>query len=395
VGRAISGGGGVSHSASAEHRRRRDLEREGTLAEGHHRQSSGVGRVILGHLLVRFKIPLVKRLNDSGAPLIFSRWIPIGPENGMHYDQANYLLVLWFNLACINRTANLAQMRYIKGHTIFADIIMDDVDDEFLHYMTVRDYSRMPTPEEESLAQRYEEHGRAVLSFVQAGLNRLLTYVRIEKGQYWLTRYGIDFGDMASLAVHFQAQACIDNGPWFRWQPSQSSRVVAIALGEDQRYLTAEDWPHAQDFLENEEKRPNLICELLVGSEFLADVKSNRPALTEAISALEAAVHRFAKSPRADALLPNALRERLGITSLSTLMDQEHLGFSRFVAYLLPILFTEEEVPATLLKHCRDAIEQRHQIMHGQQRQVNSDRLKQYLTAVRTLCETLMRWTVT
>jgi hypothetical protein len=348
----------------------------------------------LGRLLVRFRIPIAQRSDNTGAPLLFSRWLPIGPEHGVHYDRDNYHLVFWFNLGCINRTRRHTEMSSIRAHTIYVDVITNGLDDQLLHYMTVRDYTRMPTPEEEPLAQRYEEHGRDAVSLVQEGLNRLLTYVRIEKGQYWLTPYAIDFGDMASHAVEFRAQACIDDGPWFRWQPSQVSRHIAIALASDhdRRHLLQEDWPRAQDFLVSR-ARPNLIRELLAGSEFLADSGSTRAALTEAVSALEAAVHAFAKSPLAGALLPSSLRERLGITSLSTLADHEHLGFSRFVAYLLPILLPDEDLPAPLLARCREAIEERNQIVHGEQRHVNPDRLKQHMTAVRTLCETLMRRT--
>jgi hypothetical protein len=283
----------------------------------------------------------------------------------------------------------------VSAHRIYADVTTDALDDQLLHYMMVRDYTRKPTPDEESLVQSYEEHGREIFSLVRDGLNKLLTYARVEKGRYWVTPYAIDLDDMASHSIKFQARARVDDGPWFRWQPSQISRgTVVLALDHDPRYLGPEDWPHAQNFLVSRE-RPNLIRQLLAGSEFLADSGSNRAALTEAVSALEAAVHCFAKSSRASAQLPSSLRDRLGGKSLSTLADQRHLGFSRFVAYLLPILLPEEELPAALLSRCRDAIDERNQIVHGEQRQVDPDRLKQFLMDVRTLCETLMRWTVT
>jgi hypothetical protein len=99
--------------------------------------------------------------------------------------------LLWFNLACINQTRRHTEMSSIRAHTIYADVIINGLDDHFLHYMAVRGYTRMPTPEEEPLAQRYEAHGRDVFSLIQEGLNRLLTYVRIEQGQYWLTPYTI------------------------------------------------------------------------------------------------------------------------------------------------------------------------------------------------------------
>ena len=307
----------------------------------------------MSRLLVKLQIPI------RNTPFIFHRWLPIGPENGISYDRANYHLVLWFSLACINRTARITEIPYIRAHTIYANVIVDDLNDQFIHYMTVRDYTRMPTPEEEPLAQRYEEHGREVFSLIRDGLNYLLTYVRTEKGQYWLTPYAIDLDDMTSRAVEFRAQACIDNGPWFQWQPSQVSRLISIVLASDhdQRHLTQEDWPHAQEFL-TQGRTPNRTRELLAGAEFLAHSGYSRAALTEAVSALEVALDRFSKSPKADTLFQNSLRARLGVEFLSNLVDR-HLGLSGSVALLLPLLLPEEELPTDILKHCRDAIEQR------------------------------------
>lgn len=62
--------------------------------------SSRRGGVTLSQLLVRLTIPL------TNAPLMFHRWLPIGQGKGIHYDRANYHLVLWFDLTCINRTPN-------------------------------------------------------------------------------------------------------------------------------------------------------------------------------------------------------------------------------------------------------------------------------------------------
>jgi hypothetical protein len=165
---------------------------------------------------VKLQIPI----NDT--PLVFHRWLPIGQENGIHYDRVNYHLVLWFNLICIERTARLEDMPDIEAHTIFADVITNALDDQLLHYMEVRDFTRLPTPEEEPLAQGYEEHGREVFSLVRDGLNHLLTYVRTEKSQYWLTPQVIDLDNTADHASKYKAQACINDGPWFRWKPSQT-----------------------------------------------------------------------------------------------------------------------------------------------------------------------------
>jgi hypothetical protein len=339
----------------------------------------------LGRLLVRLQIPIIN------TPLMFHRWLPIGQENGIHDDRANYHLVLWFNLTCINRTDRLEAMQTIEAHTIYADVTTDNLEDRLLDYMRVRDYTRMPTPEEEPLAQDYEEHSREVFTLVRDGLNHLLAYVRIEKGQYWLTPYVIDLDNTGSHAAEYKAQACIDDGSWFRWRPSQNVHIIISGPSADQpRYLTQEDWPHAQEFL-TQGGRLNLTRQLLAGSEILAHLGYDRAALTEVISALEVALARFAESPKIDALVPNSLCERVGVESLKSLVG--HLGLRASVDYLLPILFSEEQAPKDLLTHCRNAIQERQNVVHDGQRQVDPNRLKQFLNSVRTLCEILLQWT--
>jgi hypothetical protein len=106
------------------------------LAEGNNWQPAGTGGVILSRLLVRFEIPIAQRSDNTGAPLMFSRWLPIGPENGIHYDRDNYYLVLWFNLACINQTRRHTEMSSIRAHTIYADVIINDLDDHFLQALS-------------------------------------------------------------------------------------------------------------------------------------------------------------------------------------------------------------------------------------------------------------------
>jgi hypothetical protein len=202
--------------------------------------------------------------------------------------------------------------------------------------------------------------------------------------------YLIDFKNMMSFSVQCKAQARIDESPWFSWQPSQSIYGGIIVLGVNPRYLTEADWPRAIDFVA-QGQRSNLVRELLAMAEFLEDSGQDRIALVEAVSALEAALNRFVKDPNVDGLCSSSIKKRMGLESLVALVNR--LGLLPSIALLLPLLFSEEELPTEVLTSCRDAINERNNILHQGQRQVIAARLQQYLKAIRTLCEILLKRT--
>jgi hypothetical protein len=255
--------------------------------------------------------------------------------------------------------------------------------------MAARDLSRQPSVEEHPFAQRYETHGKEVLDLLFHYLNRFVDFLRAEKGQFWVAPYRDAFG-ISSTASKFNAKACIDGGAWFRWQPSQTTQLELMVPGETEipRYVTAGDWLSAQRFLESD-SRPNLARQLLAGAELLAAVGHGRAALTEATTALEVALFTFAKSKKAHEVLPPELCGRMGVESLEKLI--EHMGLTATVDYLLPIMFTEKQMPTGLLKTCRAAISQRQNVVHQGQRRVEELSLKRFLAALRSLCDILLQ----
>ena len=261
-----------------------------------------------------------------------------------------------------------------------------------MSYMSSRDFSRQPTQEEEPLAESYENHGREVFSLLWDGVNRVLTFIRSEKGQYWLDPLEIDLNNMASHAVEFKAKAQIDDGSWFRWQPTQTAMITAIVPNEpDPRFLVPEDWSKAQAFVTSE-RRPELTRQLLAAAEAFAEAESGRAALTEAVTALEVALNRFVKSPKPEYLLSEPARSRLGLENLGTL--QERLGLTASVALLLPLLFDPSTLTSRTLASCREAIQERQNVVHKGQRRVDKDKLRRFLSEIRKLCEVLQDATV-
>jgi hypothetical protein len=249
------------------------------------------------------------------------------------------------------------------------------------------------TEEEKPLAERYEIHCREVFSLLADGVNRLLTFMRVEKEQFWLNPLEIDLDRMASHSVAFEAQ--VDGGPWFRWQPTQSEvlRVEAPIFREaPPRYLTPTDWPEAQAFV-SAEGQPNLPRQLLAAAEAFADVGSERVAPTEAVTALEVAVSWSVESPKSDYQLSEPLRSRLGLESLKSVHRRR--GLTATVGFLLPILFDSSKLRDEVLATCRQAIEARQNVVHRGARSVDPDKLQRFLAGIRKLCELLQEATAT
>lgn len=329
---------------------------------------------------------------------MFYQWLPVGADKGIRLRRNDLELLLWFDVKSAQSAKELSEEEIpyhidLTAHRIYADITttVDDID--LLSYMYNRDFSRQPTQEEEPLAERYEDHGREVFSLLRDGVNGLLTFIRTEKGQFWIDTFEIDLDNISSHAVSFKAKAQINDDSWFRWDPTQRSRMSVIVSHEsDPRFLVPTDWPKAQAFVTSE-KRPELTRQLLAAAEALADAENGRAALTEAVTALEVALNRFAKSPKPEYLLTEPVRSRLGLENLGTL--QGRLGLTASVSFLLPILFDPSTLTSKTLSTAREAIQERQNVVHGGQRRVDPDSLWHFLSGIRKLCEVLQDATVT
>jgi len=328
---------------------------------------------------------------------VFYQWLPIGVHKGIRLCRDGLELLLWFDVKSAVWASDLSEEELphhnkITAHRIYADITttMDDI--ELLSYMSSRDFSRKPNEEEQSLAERYETHGRKVFSLLRDGANRFLTFARVEKGQFWLDPLEIDLDNIGSHANEFEARAQVDNDSWFRWKPSQTIRVAAeVSIGQNPRFLTPSDWSEAQAFV-SAERQPDLTRHLLTSAEAFADMGSNRVALTEAVSALEVALNRFAASPKSGPLLSESVRSRIGFESLGNLVSRS-LGLTGSVSVLLPMLFEPSTLSSENLATCREAISERQNVIHGGQRHIDPNKLRRYLSGIRTLCTVLQNGT--
>jgi hypothetical protein len=152
------------------------------------------------------------------------------------------------------------------------------------------------------------------------------------------------------------------------------------------RYVHKEDWLKVDTFISGENRAP-LVYELLSGAQLFKANDQARPSLTEAITALEVALSSFARADKIGGILPKGVADRLDTDSLSGQIS--HLGLSGTIRYLLPILFSDEQLPTEWLKDCQEAITERQNVVHQGQRDVDPKRLHRYLKSIRNICEWL------
>ena len=106
----------------------------------------------------------------------------------------------------------------------------------------------------------------------------------------------------------------------------------------------------------------------------------HRSAILEAVCALEVAVGQFAERPD-----PEALSWRPGRTVISLASDLNHLGFSRFVRYLLPLVVASSVVTPGEIDRAADAIECRNRLAHGKhlQRSIDAAAARKHVSSLR------------
>lgn len=253
-------------------------------------------------------------------------------------------------------------------------------------------YRRSPddhTQEEKRLIPEYEALGKRVYLFTLERLNRLLSFARSEKGQYWVEGHPIDPRQMGSVFTRFHAWVKTAGSDWNQWTPTQLGGIFDVQMLDTSRYIMREDWEQVVEFTSSSGK-PSLVRELLAGAEALANSGHRRSALAEAMTALEVAISRFSRSPDADSEFGSLFAERLGLDSLKGQIRR--LGLTATLNYLFPLIFPEDQLPIEVLRSCQEANTQRQNVVHEGQRDVDERKLNLYLRAIRKMCSILDKY---
>lgn len=343
----------------------------------------------MGELFIHLEIPIPTEPLVGASALTFARWLPIGDSQAINVERDGIALKLWFDITSTcglsqDKEEDLPRMTNVLAHRMFADAVVHNVPEALLRYMADRDFTRAATPEEQSLQQRYDEVAELLLTLLLQTLNRLLSYVRTTKGQYWLGEYPIDIGQMSSYYVQFKAKARGERGPWFRFGPS-SIISMTVEFPSEKRSVHQDEWDEIRAFVRGASRTP-LVGTLLAGAEALAANGQRRSALTEAVTALEVALYTFARHPDAERAFAPRLAQRIN----GSLRHQiEHMGLTGSISFLLPVILSESQLPEQVIQGCQEAIAQRQNVVHQGQRDVQTENLRTSIAAIRSMCDLL------
>lgn len=353
-------------------------------------------------LLVRMEIPINPHGFDESrfadTSITFHEWLPLESDQSIVVHDDQMTLTFWINMDCVMTVAgideeDIPRHQNIEVGKIFADVKVEDVSDELADFIARTDYyQRGPdqhTPEEKRLIPEYGQLGERVYRFTLERLNQLLSYVRGDKGQYWLENHPVDPEQMGGIFTRFKARVKVEETDWTPWEPTQLGGVFRVQMADTKRYIGKDDWQRIGEFV-NASRRPELVGELLAGAEALAASGRRRGALTEAVTALEVAVSRFAKNPYANKEFGSQFAERLNLDSLQS--QNARLGSTSTLSYLFPLIFTEDQMPTDVLKGCQAAIAQRQNVVHKGARDVAENKLSSHLSSIRRMCSILDKY---
>ena len=352
------------------------------------------------NILLHFEIPLSD--NVFGPSMIFNRWIP-REENPIEFKKEQFNLRLWIDKDCIifgkKSDKAIASSSYVMVNKIKVDIKIQDIDDELATFIyDERDSSRtthygvQPSDDRyDDLSSKFNKLGLDIVELTYTTCNRLISYVRNQKGHYRLDLITYNEEDLHSTYVRADVIAKIDDGEWFQWNPYYIG-VDTIAFGDNKGRITEDDWYQIQEFVTTK-KRINLANELLSNSmSLLFKYGHRRSAVIEATTALEVALVNFSKNPNFEKFdFPTDIG-RIDIANLGN--QRKHLGFSASIRYLLPILFKEEVLSTELLNKCQTAIVARNNIIHEGQRDIKTDLAEELILALKQCSEILMEYTI-
>jgi hypothetical protein len=350
-------------------------------------------------LVVRLTVPVK---TETGYGLTFSRWLPDGEADGLVMEADGMTTRLWISRDCLGDLSDrsddhIAMSLDNSVEVVHVSVVLDGVPDELagfiygereaprgVHHGIGPDHPRYA-----SLRDQYRDTGVQVLRQALSLYNRLIAYARNLKGQFWLTDYPFDQDNVFPMSNAFSAVFRSGDQDWERWCPPGGLHIT-ITLPSDETAIARADWPALKEFVVGQ-ARPDLVFELLANADLLVERKHGRSALIEAVSALEVAISRFAKSPRLGDLLAGEALTPLCDDSLQS--HVEHLGLGVSVRYLLPLLFAADVLPRAVLASCHQAIELRNSVVHGGKRSVDPARVRPATSAIRSACEVLRRHT--
>ena len=145
-------------------------------------------------LLIRLEIPIPTQPIHPQPGLMFNRWLPLEGADALTFNDAIFEVKLWFDMTCIEdgfkglfTVDELHTWLNVTVSKVFADVIAKDVLDGLVEFIFASASSRDISNSE--MNQKFQDLNVQVIRSAIKYVNRLITYFRGEKGQYWLEDY--------------------------------------------------------------------------------------------------------------------------------------------------------------------------------------------------------------
>ena len=344
-------------------------------------------------ILIHMVVPIRSQDTPGGlGSMTFGSWLPM-EEDRLVVRREGMEISIWFDRSCVAILGNKEEIDFSKIVNVVAreaivDLRIKEVDDDLV--TAIAKMAKGDRDQVDPVVQRYESLGKDAYQFVVRTLNRLNSYFRSEKFQFWLDDYDESPERMQSFYVRSQAQYSVDGKRWDLWRPTKTEFVTTLLPSAD-TYITKEDWKKAAAFVQSNKRRASLEFELMVTAYSHAWGERRRSALIDAVSALEVALSEFARSPKAKEAFGESQAFRIDADSLKS--QFEKLGLRGTVRYLLPVIFSEEKVSSDLIKQCQQAVDERNNVAHSGKTNLSRDIVFKHINAVSGLCRILKEYT--
>jgi hypothetical protein len=313
-------------------------------------------------------------------PLVFSRWFPLGDENAITINLEDASVKLWFDKTCTSHVFDIDWDKIDQRINLLCGHVLVDVT---IKRMSENLISKIINNEE------YIDIGIEVYTLAITYVNRFISFCKNILGQFWLREYIFDTDLIDQAFIEWEAKAKFQDDNWFRWKPTNKTFIKCgvSEYADRKRYLSNDKWSEIEKYVKSN-KRPSLVLELLSNAEDLNRLGRRRNALIEAVTALEVAINNFGRAFKNE--LPQSITSILTRVNMQSLPKYiNHLGLEATCHYLLPLLIAEDIFGKNSFQICWDAINERNNVVHNGQRDIDPKKLPIYLTTVRNLCETL------
>ncbi len=329
-------------------------------------------------LLIRHEIK-IPGIPVVGTPaLTFHGWLPVN-EPIISEDDGK-VIKIWFDLTNTSHKSlnEVKKQQNVLVRSAYVDLTLKNFDENLIEVLKAN------RKLEESEKKILEPLGQEVYLAVTDKINRLTDWANSVKQQYWLANIPVELGKVYPFNIESDAKAIIlpeSENEWFRWNPIRSQGIKVVMTHQDS-YITIEDWPKLTEFV-NSKRRTNLKFELISRAFTLNGLTLRTNALIDGVTALEISISDFAKSPNLDQIKFEHLLKRINVNSLENAL--KHLGFSRFVQYLLPLILDEKIIAKMELETINNALVSRNNVVHNGQRELDESKSIKYLVSIKNL----------